>query len=91
MWTWFNFFSLLVLSIFIYIIYFVISNFFGTLSPRTPLYLLSTPLFYLMVICVIAMVFVFDLTFNQIVRELWTTEIDRMLRFKEKLQMLIHQ
>lgn len=82
--------SLLVLSICIYIIYFFISNYFGVISPETPIYLLQTPLFYLMIVVVNGMVFVFDLCSNEIIRELWPTEIDRMLNFKVKLHNLIH-
>lgn len=91
-WTWLNLFSLIFLSIFIYVVYFVISHFWeGNLSSETPLFLAQTPHFYLTIILLTFVVLIFDMTIRIIMKELFKNEIDRMLEFKKNFAKLISQ
>lgn len=82
-WTWINLIALILLSIIIYLLYFIISHYLeGTYSESTPLYLLGTPSFYLIILVVNAMIFIFDLAINQVLRMVYINPLDNMIKFK---------
>lgn len=66
-WTILNFTTVFLFSVGIYVAYFFISNFFkGTYSEFTPIYLIKSPNFYLIIAMLTAIVYIFDLVINAI-------------------------
>jgi phospholipid-transporting ATPase len=83
---------ILLLSFGIYTAYFFISNYLpDTYSEQTPIYLIQTGNFFLMIILLNAVIFIFDLSMSTIVRELFQTEVDKMLQFKRQLRNFIRK
>lgn len=60
-------------------LYFFLSYYFpGTYSEYTPLYLIQSPIFYLLVAFLNAAIFIFDLVVNAVLYEFFKTEIDKI-------------
>lgn len=54
------------------------------------MHLLETPQFYLIAVLLTAFIFLFDLGVNVTIRELFQTELDKMMKFKQYLSYFIH-
>ncbi|CAK90837.1 unnamed protein product (macronuclear) [Paramecium tetraurelia] len=88
-WTFINVITLLFLSIGIYIAYFFISNYFkGTYSEFTPAYLIQSPNFYLIIALLNVVVFIFDLVINTIIHEFYSTETDKIIKWRREFKQL---
>ncbi|CAD8048326.1 unnamed protein product [Paramecium sonneborni] len=91
-WTCINIVTLLFLSIGIYIAYFFISNFFrGTYSEFTPIYLIQSPNFYLIVTLLNSVVFIFDLVINAILHEFYSTDTDKIIQWRKEFKEIARE
>ncbi|CAD8052350.1 unnamed protein product [Paramecium sonneborni] len=91
-WTCINVVTLLFLSIGIYIAYFFISNFFrGTYSEFTPIYLIQSPNFYLIIALLNSVVFIFDLVINAILHEFYSTETDKIIKWRREFKQIARE
>lgn len=86
-WTWINIITLALFSIGIYVAYFFISNYFpGTYSEFTPIYLIRSPQFYLVIAFLNAAIFIFDLIVNAVLHEFYATEADKIYQWRKEFK-----
>ncbi|CAD8196188.1 unnamed protein product [Paramecium octaurelia] len=79
-WTWFNFISITFLSILLYIIYVIISNFWpGTMMEYTPFTMVGTPHFWLSIILIGAIIGGLEAIQAEIIREFFTDPATEIL------------
>ncbi|CAD8148969.1 unnamed protein product [Paramecium pentaurelia] len=91
-WTFINIITLLLFSIGIYIAYFFISHYFkGTYSEFTPIYLIQSPNFYLIIALLNAIIFIFDLVINAIIHEFYSTETDKIIKWRREFKQLARE
>lgn len=69
--------------------YFFISNYFkGTYSESTPIFLIKSPNFYLIVALLSAIVYIFDLAINAILHEFYSTDTDEIIKWRRDFKDL---
>lgn len=75
------------LSIGIYAAYFFISNYMiGAYSEYTPISLVTSPGFYLVIALINAIIFIFDLVVNAVMHEFYKTETDNIIKWRREFK-----
>ncbi|CAK55960.1 unnamed protein product (macronuclear) [Paramecium tetraurelia] len=91
-WTCVNVITLLLFSVGIYIAYFFVSNYFrGTYSEFTPIYLIQSPTFYLIIALLNCIVFIFDLVINAVLHEFYSTETDKIIKWRREFKEIARE